>query len=156
MISIFIDGDACPVKEETYDVAVRYRVPVKLVANSQIHVPEGMGIEMVVVDQGLDAADDWIAERVGPGDVVVTADLPLAGRCLEAGARVLGTTGRQFEDASIGDLLATRALKEHLRGAGLETGGPPPLSNKDRSRFASKLDEVVQKSLRESPSGTRG
>ena len=156
MISIFIDGDACPVKEETYDVAARYRVPVKLVANSHIHVPEGMGIEMVVVDQGLDAADDWIAERVRAGDVVVTADLPLAGRCLEAGARVLGTTGRQFEDASIGDLLATRALKEHLRGAGLETGGPRPLSNKDRSRFASKLDEVVQKSLRESPSGTRG
>lgn len=151
MTSIFIDGDACPVKEETYDVAVRYRVPVKLVANSRMYVPEGMGIEMVVVDQGLDAADDWIAERVVPGDVVVTADLPLAGRCLEAGARVIGTTGRQFEEDSIGDLLATRALKEHLRGAGMETGGPRPLSNKDRSRFASKLDELVQKSLRESP-----
>ena len=154
MISIFIDGDACPVKEESYDVATRYSVPVTLVANSYLYVPEGMGIEMVVVDQGLDAADDWIAERVGPGDVVVTADLPLAARCLEAGARVLGTTGRKFEDESIGDLLATRALKEHLRGAGMETGGPPPLLDKDRSRFASKLDELVQKSLREFPPGT--
>ena len=153
MISILIDGDACPVKEEIYDVAVRYRVPVTLVANSYLHVPQGMGVEMVVVDQGLDAADDWIAERVGPGDVVVTADLPLAGRCLEAGASVLGTTGRKFENESIGDLLATRALKEHLRGAGMETGGPRPLSDKDRSRFASKLDETVQKCLREFPPG---
>ncbi len=156
MISIFVDGDACPVKEETYVVAARYSVPVRLVANSYLYVPEGMGVEMVVVDQGPDAADDWIAERVGPGDVVVTGDLPLASRCLEAGARVLGTTGRRFEDESIGDLLATRALKEHLRGAGIETGGPPPLSNKDRSRFASKLDELVQKSLREFPPRTPG
>ncbi len=156
MISILVDGDACPVKEETYVVATRYRVPVTLVANSYLYVPEGMGIEMVVVEQGPDAADDWIAERVGPGDVVVTADLPLAARCLEAGAFVLGTTGRPFKDESIGDLLATRALKEHLRSAGMETGGPPPLTDKDRSRFASKLDELVQKSLREFPPGTSG
>jgi uncharacterized protein YaiI (UPF0178 family) len=115
-----------------------------------------MGVEMVVVDQGPDAADDWIAERVGPGDVVVTADLPLAARCLEAGASVLGTTGRLFEAESIGDLLATRALKEHLRGAGMETGGPRPLSDRDRSRFASKLDELVQKCLREFPPETPG
>ncbi len=156
MISILVDGDACPVKEETYVVATRYRVPVTLVANSYLYVPEGMGVEMVVVDQGPDAADDWIAERVCPGDVVVTADLPLAARCLEAGARVLSTTGRKFEDASIANLLATRALKEYLRGAGMETGGPPPLSDKDRSRFASKLDELVQKGLREFPPGTSG
>ena len=156
MISILVDGDACPVKEETYVVATRYSVSVTLVANSYLYVPEGMGVEMVVVDQGPDAADDWIAERVCPGDVVVTADLPLAARCLEAGARVLSTTGRKFEDASIANLLATRALKEYLRGAGMETGGPPPLSDKDRSRFASKLDELVQKSLREFSPGTPG
>lgn len=153
MFSIFIDGDACPVKEETYDVAVRYSVPVTLVANRYIHVPDGarMGVKMVVVDRELDAADDWIAERVGPGDVVITADLPLAGRCLEAGARVLGTNGRQFEEDSISELLATRSLKEHLRGAGMNTGGPPPLSDKSRSRFASKLDELVQKSQQARP-----
>ncbi len=151
MIEIFIDGDACPVKDETYVVATRYGVPVALVANSPIYVPDGMGIEMIVVDQGPDAADDWIAENTRRGDVVVTADLPLAARCLKAGARVLGTNGRAFDEESIGGLLATRELKEHLRGAGVATGGPPPLSGKDRSRFSSKLDELVQKSLRETP-----
>ncbi len=151
MIRIFVDGDACPVKDEIYVVATRYGVPVALVANSQLYVPEGMGIEMVVVDRGADAADDWIAERARPGDVVVTGDLPLAARCLEAGARVLGNTGREFDDESIGGLLATRELKEHLRGAAILTGGPPPLADKDRSRFSSKLDVLVQKSLRELP-----
>ena len=155
-ITIFIDGDACPVKDETYVVATRHRVPVALVANSYLYVPERMGVEMFVVDQGPDAADDWIAERAQPGDVVVTADLPLAARCLETGARVLGTNGREFHAESLGDLLATRELKEHLRGAGVVTGGPPPLLAKHRSRFSSKLDELVRKSLRESspePSG---
>ena len=151
MIAIFIDGDACSVKDETYVVATRYGVPVALVANSHLYVPDGMGVEMIVVDRGPDAADDWIAERARAGDVVVTADLPLAARCLEAGARVLGTSGREFHDESIGGLLATRELKEHLRGAGMVTGGPAPLSGKDRSRFASKLDELVQKGLREFP-----
>ncbi len=154
MIAIFVDGDACPVKDETYVVATRHGVPVAMVANSYLYVPEGMGVDMIVVDEGPDAADDWIAERAQPGDVVVTADLPLAARCLEAGARVLGTTGREFDHESIGGLLATRELKEHLRGAGVATGGPPPLSGKDRSRFSSKLDELVQKSLREFPPKT--
>lgn len=156
MIAIFIDGDACPVKDECYAVATRYGVPVALVANSYLYVPDGMGVEMVVVDQGPDAADDWIAERAQPGDVVVTADLPLAARCLEAGARVLGTNGREFDDESIGGLLATRELKEHLRGAGVTTGGPAPHTGKDRSRFSSKLDELVQKSLREFPPEAAG
>lgn len=156
MTAIFVDGDACPVKDETYVVATRYEVSVALVANSRLYVPEGMGIEMIVVDQGPDAADDWIAERARPGDVVVTADLPLAARCLQAGARVLGTSGREFDGGSIGGLLATRELKEHLRGAGVVTGGPPPLSGKDRSHFASKLDELVQKSLREFSPETPG
>jgi hypothetical protein len=149
MIEIFIDGDACPVKDETYAVATRYGVPVALVANSRMSVPEGMGVEMVVVDQGPDAADDWIAEHVRRGDVVVTADLPLAARCIEAGARVLGTNGRPFDEDAIGGLLATRELKSHLRETGMTTGGPPPISKGDRSRFSSKLDELVQRGLRE-------
>ncbi len=156
MIAILIDGDGCSMKDETYVVATRYGVPVALVANRPLYVPEGMGIELIVVDQGPDAADDWIAENARPGDVVVTADLPLAARCLEAGARVLGTNGRELDAESIGGLLATRELKEQLRGAGVMTGGPPPVSDKDRSRFASKLDELVQKSLREFPPRTSG
>jgi len=151
MIAIFVDGDGCPVKDETYVVATRYGVPVALVANKRIHVPEGFGVELIVVGQGPDAADDWIAEHAEAGDVVVTADLPLAARCLAAGARVLGTSGRVFSEDSIGGLLATRNLKEHLRGAGMTTGGPPPMSARDRSRFQAKLDELVQRSLREHP-----
>lgn len=156
MIAIFVDADACPVKDEVYVVSTRYGVPVALVANRPLYVPEGMGVELVVVDEGPDAADDWIAERVRPGDVVVTADLPLAARCLEAGARVLGTGGRELDDESIGGLLAVRQLKEDLRGAGVATGGPPPLTSKDRSRFSSKLDQLVQRSLRELPPGASG
>ncbi len=150
MIEIFVDGDGCPVKDEAYVVATRYGVPVALVANSPLHVPEGLGVEMVLVDQGPDAADDWIVENVRPGDVVVTADIPLAARCLEAAARVLGTNGRVFSEDSIGNLLATRDLKAYLREAGVISGGPPSMSAKDRSRFLSKLDELVQLGLRES------
>ena len=149
MIEIFVDGDGCPVKDETYVVATRYGVRVALVANSRIGVPEGFGVEMVVVDRGPDAADDWIVENVRPGDVVVTSDIPLAARCLQAGGRVLGTNGRVFSEDSIGDLVATRNLKAQLREAGLRSGGPPPMSAKDRSRFLSKLDELVQLGLRE-------
>jgi uncharacterized protein YaiI (UPF0178 family) len=149
VIEIFVDGDGCPVKDETYVVATRYGVPVALVANSPIYVPDGFGVEMIVVEAGPDVADDWIAEHVQPGDVVVTADLPLAARCLSAGARVLGTNGREFERESIGDLLATRDLKAQLRETGVMSGGPPPISARDRSRFQSKLDELVQRSLRE-------
>ncbi|MFP8873803.1 MAG: YaiI/YqxD family protein [Myxococcota bacterium] len=148
-MEIFVDGDGCPVKDETYVVATRYGIPVALVANKRLGIPDGFGIEMVVVDQGPDAADDWIAEHVRAGDVVVTADIPLAARCMEAGARVLGTTGREFTEDSIGDRLAMRELKADLRGAGVMSGGPPALSEKDRSRFLSKLDELVQKGLRE-------
>ena len=153
MIAIFVDADACPVKDETYVVGTRYGLPIVLVANARMHVPEGLGVELVVVDQGPDAADDWIVENVRPGDVVVTADLPLAARCLEAGARALGTNGRPFTEDSIGDLLATRDLKAHLRETGVASGGPPPISAKDRSRFLSKLDELVNASLRDRRSG---
>jgi uncharacterized protein YaiI (UPF0178 family) len=150
LIEIFVDGDGCPVKDETYVVATRYGVPVALVANSRLSVPEGFGVELVLVGQRLDAADDWIAENVRPGDVVVTGDIPLAARCLEAGARVLGTNGRIFSEDSIGNLLATRDLKAHLREAGVMSGGPASLSARDRSRFLSKLDALVQLGLRES------
>ena len=130
-------------------VATRYRVPVALVANARMYVPEGFGVEMVVVDGSLDAADDWIAENARPGDVVVTADIPLASRCLAVGARVLGTNGRPLTEDSIGGALATRELKSQLREMGLQSGGPRPLASKDRSRFLSKLDELVQRGLRE-------
>ena len=149
MLEIFVDADACPVKDEVYRVATRYGVPVAIVANSRIYVPPGLGAELVWVSDGPDAADDWIAEAVRPGDVVVTADVPLAARCLQAGARVLGSTGHAFDAESIGDALATRDLKASLREAGVSSGGPPPLSTKDRSRFLSKLDELVQRGLRE-------
>jgi uncharacterized protein YaiI (UPF0178 family) len=153
MIEIFVDADACPVKDEVYVVATRYGVPVALVANARLFVPEGLGIELVVVDRGPDAADDWIVDHLRPGDVVVTADVPLAARCLDAGALVLGANGREFDADSIGGALATRDLKAHLREVGQITGGPPPISARDRSRFLAKLDEVVQRSLRESGSG---
>lgn len=152
MIEIFVDGDACPVKDEVYVVSTRYGIRVALVANSRIYVPEGFGVEMILVEQGPDAADDWIAENIHPDDVVVTADIPLAARCLQAGARVLGTNGRAFSEDSIGNHLATRDLKASLREAGVMSGGPPAISAKDRSRFLSKLDELVQKALRETQS----
>ena len=153
MIAILIDGDACPLKDETYAVATRYGLPVALVANSRMHVPEDAGVEMIVVGQEPDAADDWIAENVEPGDIVVTADIPLAARCLAVGARVLGTNGRPFTEESIGGQLATRDLKAQLRESGMAAGGPPPLGPRDRSRFLSKLDELVQASLRETDAG---
>lgn len=149
MIEIFVDGDGCPVKDEVYVVATRYGIRVVLVANSRIHVPEGFGVEMIVVDKGPDLADDWIVENVRAGDVVVTSDTPLAARCLEAGARVLGTDGKIFSEDSIGNRLATRDLNTYLREAGVMSGGPRAISAKDRSRFLSKLDELVQRGLRE-------
>jgi uncharacterized protein YaiI (UPF0178 family) len=149
MIEILVDADGCPVKDEVYVVATRYGVRVALVANSRLNVPDGFGVEMVVVGQGPDAADDWIVENVRPGDVVVTADIPLVARCLAADARVLGTSGRIFTEESIGNQLATRDLKAHLREAGVMSGGPRPISERDRSRFLSKLDELVQRGLRE-------
>lgn len=147
MIEIFVDADACPVKEEVYRVAGRYGLGVVLVANSRMSVPRGAGVELVVVPEGPDEADDWIAANVRTGDVVVTADVPLAARCLEVGARVLGPQGREFTDDMIGSALATRELKSDLRGAGIETGGPPPLGQRDRSRFLSSLDHLVRQSL---------
>ncbi|MDJ0789970.1 MAG: YaiI/YqxD family protein [Myxococcota bacterium] len=148
MIAIFVDGDACPVKDETYLVAARHGVPVAVVANSRMFVPEDLGVELILVEQGPDVADDYIAEHSQPGDVVVTADVPLAARCLEAGACVIGTNGREFTEDSIGGALATRDLKAQLREGGAITGGPAPLSDADRSRFSARLDDIVVRCLK--------
>jgi len=154
MLHVYVDADACPVKAEVYRVAERYGLRVTLVANSPMRVPAREGVRLEVVGEGFDAADDWIVERVEADDIVVTADIPLAGRCLGKGARVLGPTGKPFTEAGIGDALATRELMAELRGAGLVTGGPRPLTRRDRSLFLQKLDETVQairRSRREGP-----
>jgi uncharacterized protein YaiI (UPF0178 family) len=147
LTELFVDGDACPVKDETYAVAARHGLPVVVVANQPMYVPRDLGVELVVVAEGPDAADDWIAEHIRRGDVVITADIPLAARCLEVGAAALGTHGREFTEDSIGGALATRDINASLREAGLETRGPRPLSAKDRSRFSNELERIVQRSL---------
>ena len=148
LIEIFVDADACPVKDEVYKVAGRYGLHVVLVANSQMRLPHGADVELIVVDRSADAADDWIADNIRAGDVAITADIPLAARCLEAGAKVLGTNGHPFDGDMIGGALAMRELKSDLREVGAITGGPRPISSKDRSRFASCLDQWVQQGLR--------
>ena len=145
MTVLFIDADACPVKDEVYAVAARCGLTVVVVANQRIHVPRE--VEMIVVPEGPDAADDWIAQEVRMGDVVITADIPLAARCLEAGGFALGTNGREFTQDSIGGALATRGLKASLREAGVTTRGPRPLSARDRSRFSNELDRIVQRAI---------
>ena len=152
LLHIFVDADACPVKEEVYRVARRCRLEVTVVANSWMRVPEERRIALEVVAGGFDAADDWIVEHVEPDDIVVTADIPLASRCLKGGARVLGPTGRPFTEDNIGDALATRELLSELRDAGQITGGPPPLEKRDRSRFLQELDHVIQAIRRDDPS----
>jgi uncharacterized protein len=142
-IEIFVDADACPVKDEVYRVAERYQLKTYVVANSFIRVPPDPAIERVVVGAGLDAADDWIAARAGPTSIVVTSDIPLASRCVKAGAEVVTATGRRFTGASIGMALATRNLMDHLRASGETTGGPKAFSPKDRSNFLSALDSSV-------------
>jgi uncharacterized protein YaiI (UPF0178 family) len=154
VIAIFVDADACPVKDEVYVVATRYGLRVAVVANAPLGVPHGMGVQLIVVDRGPDAADDWIAQNVRPGDVVVTADVPLAARCLAAGAHVIGSTGREFDEDSIGGALAMRDLLASRREAGELTRGPAPLSAKQRSRFAAELDRIVSRSVREQRDGS--
>lgn len=142
-IAIYVDADACPVKAEIYRVAERYRLPVHVVANSVIALPRDERILRVIVGDGLDAADDWIAERAAAGDIVVTGDIPLAARCVKTGAEVLAPNGRAFTEAAIGMALATRNLMEELRSAGEQTKGPRPFSPRDRSAFLSALDLAV-------------
>jgi len=142
-IRIFVDADACPVKPEVYRVAERYGLKVFVVANAFMQVPRGGLIELVVVAAGPDVADDWIAERAGASDVVITADVPLAARAFRNGASVLSPTGKVFDDDSIHMAVATRNLLTDLRSAGAATRGPPPLSRQDLSRFLSALDLAV-------------
>jgi len=149
---IYIDADACPVKEEVYRVARRYGVSVAVVANAWMRVPESETVRLVVVDDGFDAADDWIVDASGPGDIVVTSDIPLAARCLKRGARVLGPKGQAFREDSIGDALANRDMLANLRDAGHITGGPAPFSPRDRSRFLQALDATIH-AARRNPNG---
>ncbi len=152
MPAIYIDADACPVKEEVYKVARRYAVRVVVVANQTMRVPADPPVELVVTP-GFGAADDWIAEHAGPGDIVVTADVPLAARSVAAGAAVLDPKGRPLTDNNVGEALAVRDLMDGLRQAGGVTGGPAPMTPKDRSRFLSKLDELVVAARRKHPPG---
>ncbi|MCC4252995.1 MAG: YaiI/YqxD family protein [Pseudomonadota bacterium] len=142
---ILVDADACPVKEEIYKVAWRHEVPVAIVSNSVIRVPAHPLVERVVVSDGFDAADDWIAERADAATVCVTADILLADRCLKAGAQVIAPNGRPFTTSSIGAAIATRAIMADLRAGavGDAIGGPAPFSKADRSRFLSALDEAL-------------
>jgi uncharacterized protein len=142
MLTIYIDADACPVKDEVYRVARRYAVRVAVVANAPLRTPLDPLIELVV-RPGFGTADDWIVEQTGPGDIVITADIPLAARCLAKEARVLDAKGHPFTENDIGSALAMRGLMDELRQGGNVTGGPAPMTPKDRSRFLSKLDEMV-------------
>jgi uncharacterized protein len=147
-VQIHVDADGCPVKQEIYRVARRYGLAVKLVANKRLQTPDDPLVEMVVVGDGFDAADDWIVEHAAAGDVVVTADIQLAARCLTRDAAVVGPTGRRFTDRDIGGALASRALSEHLRESGVVTGGPPPFRDRDRSQFLQALDQAIQQGSR--------
>jgi len=151
LLHIYVDADACPVKQEVYRVAKRYQLKVTLVANSWMRVPDERWLRLEVVGEGFDAADDWIVEHLQADDIVVTADIPLASRCIKEGASVIGTTGKPFTENNIGPTLATRDLLSELRGAGEITGGPPPLQKRDRSRFLQQLDEVIQSIRRKRP-----
>ena len=148
MTHIYIDADACPVKPEVFRVAERHCLNVTLVAAAWMRTPDAPNIAIEVVAQGFDAADDWIASRIQRDDIVVTADILLASRCLERGARAIGTTGRAFTEDNIGDAVATRALLADLRGAGEVTRGPAPFDPRDRSRFLQALEAAVQLGLR--------
>ena len=144
MPAIFVDADACPVKDDIYRLALRQGIRVVVVSGGPLRVPARQGIEHVRVKSSLDAADDFIAEHAGAGDIVVTADVPLAARCLGKGANVIAPDGRLFTDDSIGGALASRELMDQLRQMGAATGGPAPYSKADRARFLARLGETIQ------------
>ncbi len=144
-IRIYVDADACPVKDEIYRVAARHGLPVSVVAGQFIRVPQDRLIERIAAGPAMDAADDWIAERAGPCDIVVTADIPLASRCVKTGAAVLSPTGKAFTEENIGMTLAVRNLMHDLRSAGEITGGPGGFSPRDRSAFLAALDQAVRR-----------
>jgi uncharacterized protein YaiI (UPF0178 family) len=147
VLTIYIDADACPVKDEVYRVAKRYSLRVLVVTRTHMKVPAGPLVELVV-RPGFEETDDWIATQACSGDLVVTADIPLAARCLEKGAMALDPKGNPFTEADIGSALAMRELMSELRQTGVVTGGPAPMTPRDRSRFLSKLDEAVNALLR--------
>jgi uncharacterized protein YaiI (UPF0178 family) len=140
---ILVDADACPVKDEIYRVAWRTEVPVTIVSNSHLRVPAHPLVARVVVSDGFDAADDWIADAASSDAIVVTADILLAERCIKTGATVLAPNGKPFTTSSIGAQIATRAIMADLRAGGDQIGGPAPFAKADRSRFLSALDEAI-------------
>ena len=144
MLDLYVDGDACPVKNEVYRVALRHDLKVYVVSDGSLRATAKGRVEFVRVRQGWNAADDWIAERVSEADIAVTSDIPLADRCLKKGGRVVAPNGREFTPDSIGDALANRELMDQLRQMGAVTGGPAPFAAADRSRFLARLEEVIQ------------
>jgi hypothetical protein len=150
MTEIYIDADACPVRDEVYRVAERLGLKVHVVSNGSRPILPSRNplVAMVIVAEGADAADDWIAERITPNDICVTNDIPLASRCLKKSARALAANGKLWTNDNIGNALAGREIGRHLRESGVATGGPPPFSKADRSRFLGALDAVVQQALR--------
>jgi uncharacterized protein YaiI (UPF0178 family) len=146
---IYIDADACPVKDEIYRVAARFGLPVSVVAGNFIRVPDDPMIERIAAGSGMDAADDWIAERAAKGDIVITADIPLASRCVKAGAAVIAPNGKPFTEQSIGMTLAVRNLMTDLRSSGEITGGPKSFAPRDRSAFLSALDQTIRRIQRD-------
>src|ERR1700743_536547 len=148
-IRIYVDADACPVKDEIYKVAARHGLPVSGVAGNFIRVPQDPLIERIAAGSGMDAADDWIAERAGPGDIVITADIPLADRCVKRGAEVIAPNGKPFTEQSIGMTLAVRNLMTDLRSSGEVTGGPRGFTPRDRSTFLSALDQTIRRIQRQ-------
>lgn len=144
-IRIYVDADACPVKDEIYKVAARHALPVSVVAGGFIRVPDDPSIERVAAGSGMDAADDWIAARAGPSSIVITSDIPLASRCVKAGASVIAPNGKPFSEDSIGMTLAMRNLMTDLRSSGEVTGGPRSFSPRDRSAFLSALDQTIRR-----------
>ena len=143
-MEIYVDADACPVKQEVLRVAERHGIVVHMVGNSWLRLGDHPLVRQQVVPEGADAADDWIAERIAAGDLVVTADIPLAARCLKAGAAALGPGGKAFPEANIGITVATRDLMTGLRETGEITGGPPAFTRKDRARFLNALEAAIQ------------
>ncbi len=157
MTTIYVDADACPVKDEVYRVAARHAVPVIVVANSPMRMPAGANVRLEVVGDAFDAADDWIAERAKAGDIVITSDILLAGRCINVGsgtgAFVLSPTGKPFTEDNIGTATVTREMMADMRAMGEIRGGPPPFQKKDRGIFLQELEKAVVKVKRRFKAG---
>jgi uncharacterized protein len=154
VLDVYVDGDACPVKDEVYRVALRHDLKVYVVYCGALRTQVRGRVEFVRVKQGFDAADDWIAERASDGDIVITSDIPLADRAIKKGARVIAPNGKPFTEDSIGEAMANRALMDQLRAMNVVSGGPAPFAPADRSRFLAALDEAIQRLRRRNPKST--